>query len=88
MVTKIVLDTNIIISALGWKGIPHKIFQKCIDGEFQICLSPAILAELEKVLSYKKLKFNQEEREEILSMQVCGISEIKSFLLLSFDLAY
>ena len=28
---KIVLDTNILISALGWKGNPKEIFRRVLD---------------------------------------------------------
>src|SRR5437762_13021633 len=29
---KVALDTNVLVSALGWKGNPHKIFKKVIAG--------------------------------------------------------
>ena len=68
MVKKIVLDTNVIVSAFGWKGSSHRIFQSCIDGDFQLFLSPPLLLEISKVLSYKKLNFNQEEIDEFMSI--------------------
>ncbi|MFH1247258.1 MAG: hypothetical protein V1644_02660 [Candidatus Micrarchaeota archaeon] len=33
---KVVLDTNILISALGWQGKPKQIFTMCIGGEFEL----------------------------------------------------
>tara|TARA_Y100000031_G_scaffold112372_1_gene124079 strand:+ start:291 stop:602 length:312 start_codon:yes stop_codon:yes gene_type:complete len=68
VVKKIVLDTNVIISAFGWKGSPHKIFQGCVEGNFQLYLSPPILLEISKVLSYKKLTFEQNEIDEFMSI--------------------
>ena len=40
---KVVLDTNVLISALGWRGVPHKIFLKCLQGEIEIYTTPKIL---------------------------------------------
>jgi putative PIN family toxin of toxin-antitoxin system len=65
---KIVLDTNVIVSAFGWKGSAHEIFQKCIKGHFQLYLSPQILSEIKRVLSYHKFHFNQDEIDEFLSI--------------------
>ncbi len=31
--TKAALDTNVLISALGWKGNPRKVFDKIVDGK-------------------------------------------------------
>ena len=36
---KIVLDTNILISALGWRGKPNEIFRKVINGELELIIS-------------------------------------------------
>lgn len=46
MVPKVVLDTNIIVSAFGWRGSPHQILRRCIAGDFHLHLSPALLLEL------------------------------------------
>ncbi len=37
--TKIFLDTNILISALGWKGKPRVVFEKCLQGELELVTS-------------------------------------------------
>ena len=51
----IVLDTNVLISAIVFKGIPEKILKSCIlKNKFDAVISPEILAELIKKL---KLKF-------------------------------
>lgn len=68
MVTKIVLDTNIIISAFGWKGSPHKIFHLCNTGDFQLYLSPPLLSEISKVLTYKKFHFTHAEIDVFMSI--------------------
>jgi len=52
---KIVLDTNVVVSALGWKGSPHRILLKCIDKTYLLFISPALVSELIRVLSYKNI---------------------------------
>jgi putative PIN family toxin of toxin-antitoxin system len=66
--TKIVLDTNVFVSAFGWKGSPHRILLKCIDKTCLLYISPALVYELIKVLSYKKFNFSPSEIEEFLSI--------------------
>ena len=68
MGAKIVLDTNVIIAAFGWGGSPRTIFQKCISGDFQPCLSPALFEEIQRVLAYKKFAFNHLDTGELLAI--------------------
>ncbi len=68
MGTKIVLDTNVIISDFGWKGSPHRILKRCIKGDLRLFTSPLLIAELSKVLSYKKFSFHQDEIDEFISI--------------------
>ncbi|MBC7334181.1 MAG: putative toxin-antitoxin system toxin component, PIN family [Actinobacteria bacterium] len=51
---KVVLDTNVFISAILFKGKPAKIFEMGIfEGKIEISISPEILAELVGKLKYK-----------------------------------
>jgi len=50
--TKVFLDTNILISALGWKGKPRVVFEKCVHGELALVTSPNQIEELKRVLDY------------------------------------
>lgn len=63
---RLVLDTNILVSALGWRGAPYEIVQLCLAGHHKLLLSPDILSELERVLRYPKLKFTSEQIDEYL----------------------
>ena len=50
----VVLDTNIFISAILYKGTPFKVLQLCIvKNEIRIAISPELLAELIGKLKYK-----------------------------------
>jgi|GEM_PF-2389972 len=48
--TKAVLDVNILISGLFWKGPSRRIVDFAVSGHIESITSPDILAELEAVL--------------------------------------
>jgi len=48
-----VLDTNILISSIFWKGKPYKIIKKGLNQEYRIILSLPILKETKKKLRNK-----------------------------------
>ncbi len=51
---RIVADTNVIVSALLWVGIPHQILLAAEHRLVELYSSPALLEELEGVLSRPK----------------------------------
>jgi len=53
---KIVLDTNTLVSAIGWEGPPARILRACRAGRFDLVTSPRLLEELTRVLTYPKLR--------------------------------
>ena len=61
----VVLDANIIVSGSLWGGNPGRVLDHCIAGKLTNWVSPEIIEELERVLSYEKFKLT---REEILSL--------------------
>lgn len=67
--TKVVLDTNVFISALFWKGIPYQIFKKILRGMILNFISPKILEEIKERLLYK-FKVPPEKVKEYLEIIV------------------
>lgn len=63
---KVILDTNILISALGWEGNPKTIFNKVIDGEIELIISFKQIGELLRVMEYPKFKFTDEQKDKFL----------------------
>jgi uncharacterized protein len=47
---QVVLDTNLLISALIFKGLPAQLLLEFEDSRHTLCLSPRLLAELEDVI--------------------------------------
>ena len=48
---RVVIDTNVLISALFWAGAPRRVVDLAAGGRFQAVTSPELLAELEDVLA-------------------------------------
>lgn len=61
---RVVLDTNVIISAVFWRGSPYKVTRKILRGELTLVTSTAIL---EEVIDRLQNKFNlpAEETEKL-----------------------
>jgi uncharacterized protein len=51
---RLVLDTNVVVSALLWKGRPGKLLNCVTEEQTIFCSSPPLLAELADVLSRPK----------------------------------
>lgn len=65
---KIVLDTNILISALGWKGNPKEVFRRVLEGEFELVMVEKQLEELKEVMNYPKFAFTEDQKSRFLAL--------------------
>jgi putative PIN family toxin of toxin-antitoxin system len=75
-VLRIVLDTNVLISAIIRNGKPRKLFQLGIDGKYQILSSKEILNEFEGVIHRPKFKMTKDEVIVIVSTLVDSCEKI------------
>lgn len=70
MPIKVVLDTNVLISAFLWQGTVKEIFILAKEGRIIICATEETIAEFQKVLGYEKfiptLKRISKTPEEII----------------------
>lgn len=55
MTVRVVADSNVLVSGLGWAGPSARILDAVIDGRLRLIQTPALLAELGRVLAYPKL---------------------------------
>ncbi len=69
---RVVLDTNVVVSALIWGGKPLTLLQKAADGDLLLYTSPILLQELREVLMRGHLSPRLESRrssvEQALSL--------------------
>lgn len=49
-----VIDTNVLLSALLWRGTPHLLLEQVRNGSVTLVSSPALLAELAEVIGRSK----------------------------------
>jgi putative PIN family toxin of toxin-antitoxin system len=60
-VKKVVLDTNVTISALFWEGNPRKIYDLVHQGKLIMLLSDDMEKEFIRVLGYEKFGLSPQE---------------------------
>jgi len=73
---KIVLDTNVLVSAVGWKGKAGKILESCVAGRTILILSPAILDEFKKVIFLPKFNFIPDNKKDEFVALLTELAEI------------
>ena len=71
---RVVLDTNVLISAILFGGKPRQILEKAIRGEIRLCISEPILEELKGVLRRSKFDYPPEVIQVILT-EFTGIAD-------------
>ncbi len=74
--TKATLDTNILISALGWRGNPKQVFDKIVNGEVELFISDEQFNELSEAIEYPKFQFTQQQKDRFKSL----ILELSNFV--------
>ena len=52
---RVVLDTNVLVSAIGWAGPPRTVLLALRDGRHRLVTTAELLEELKRVLQYPKL---------------------------------
>jgi putative PIN family toxin of toxin-antitoxin system len=67
---KVVLDTNVLISGAFFAGPPLHILQSCVEGKFQLVLSPEILVEYRRVGEEFSRRRSNPEFEKLLRLLV------------------
>jgi putative PIN family toxin of toxin-antitoxin system len=66
---RLVLDTNILVSAMFWKGNERRLLDKCLLGEHQLIISRPLLDELHRVLHEKFDAANPVSQEILRKIQ-------------------
>ena len=65
-ITKVVIDTNVFISAFGWDGKPEAVLRLMEQRKIVNFTTNDIYAELQRVVAYAKLKFSPTLQANIL----------------------
>lgn len=51
---RLLLDTNVVVAGLLWNGHPRHLLNLAIQGDIDLCSSPALMSELAHTLHYPK----------------------------------
>jgi len=69
-VIKVAIDTNVLISAVLFKGEPAKLLELWKKSDLKFLISRQVLKEYIKVLSYPKFRLSDEEIKYILEEEL------------------
>ena len=69
---KAVLDTNILVSALFWRGAPYRCVVAAEAGLFELIIADSIMEEFAEVLAEKILLSKDEIAEAVSLIQKIG----------------
>ena len=68
---RVVLDTNILISALFWRGAPHECLLSAEAGLYELILADEIFDELRDKLVDKFRNTDEEADQMVRNIQGC-----------------
>lgn len=75
-VTPIVIDTNVVVSALLFGGTPGRLVALWKQGRIKPFVSPAIMAEFVRVLAYPKFDLSEKEIQYLLYNEILPFFEV------------
>jgi uncharacterized protein len=73
---RVVLDTNVVVSALVWGGTPFQLLQAATDGDIDLYTSPPLLAELRTVLAREHLASRLANQRSSIEQALALYSEL------------
>jgi putative PIN family toxin of toxin-antitoxin system len=74
--TKVVLDTNILVSIIGWGEKPEIILGLCITDDIKLIISPSILDEFKETIFLKRFDFIEKGKKEKFVSLLMKIAEV------------
>ena len=74
---RVVLDTNVLVSAIFFSGTPARILTAWTDGRFEACATVEILTEYRRVVARLERRFPSIEAQPVLDLVIrsCRIVE-------------
>ncbi len=82
---KIVLDTNVLISGIFWKGLPYKVLELWVHGDLRVFATKKILQEYFEVLSRIDQSGEIAKKWQIFILENIIVVEEKEVVQLSRD---
>jgi putative PIN family toxin of toxin-antitoxin system len=82
---QVVLDANVFISGLlSRKGSPGQILDAWLEGQFSLFVSPPIVAEIQRVLAYPRIRERLEpgQADQLISLLFAATEWVEGKLVL------
>jgi uncharacterized protein len=77
---RVVLDTNVVLSALLWGGPPRQILEAVQAGVLDLYTTPALLLELEDVLHRPKFAARLEQANTTVDALLAGLRALATVI--------
>lgn len=77
---RVVLDTNVVVSALIWSGTPYRLLEAAADGDIELFTSPVLIAELREVLRRPQLASRLTQQRSSVEHAVTLYNELAAGL--------
>ena len=75
-ITRIVIDTNVVVSALLFGGVPGKLVSFWKTGRIRVLASKEMIEEYLRVLAYPKFELSEDEINYLLYQEILPYFEI------------
>ena len=75
-ITRVVIDTNVVVSALLFGGVPGKLVPLWKTGRIRVLASKEMIEEYLRVLAYPKFELSEEEINYLLYQESLRYFEI------------
>ena len=75
---RVVFDTNVLISALGWDARPEACLERALQGQLEGYVSHEMLDELRRVMNYPRFGFSETEKQSFLEVILVSFHIVES----------
>jgi putative PIN family toxin of toxin-antitoxin system len=71
----VVIDTNVLVSALGWDGNERRLMRLAMTGGLEMAVSPALIEEFDRTASQPRLGFSEDDVDEFIGALI-GVARV------------
>lgn len=79
--TRLVLDTNVVVAGLLWLGPPRRLIDQAIERRFELCSSTILIDELTRTLGYPKFAQRMAQHETNVTILVAQYQALTYLLM-------
>ena len=73
---RVAVDTNVLISAVGWNGNERQVIEKALDGEVILIIGDKVIDEFDEVVQRQKFSFIDRSKIDSFLQLLSHFAEI------------